>query len=48
MRSWSWGSCHDGRNGHAGMPAYMSKQAYVVMWRMGGNGPGTPQTFDWS
>ena len=48
MRSWSWGSCHDGRNSHAGMPAYMSKQAYVVMWRMGGNGPGTPQTFDWS
>lgn len=40
MRSWSWGSCHDGMNGHAGMPAYMAKQAYAVMWRMGGTGPG--------
>ena len=40
MRSWSWGSCHDGLNGRVGMPAYMSKQAYVVMWRMGGTGPG--------
>lgn len=40
MRSWSWGSCHDGLNGRVGMPAYMSKQAYVVMWRLGGAGPG--------
>ena len=36
MRSWSWGSCHDGRNGHIGMPAYMSKKNYAVMWRKGG------------
>lgn len=37
-RSWSWGSCHDGRNGRVGMPAYMAaKTRYVTMWRQGGN-----------
>jgi hypothetical protein len=32
-KSWSWGSCHDGKNGHSGMPAPMNKGPYSVIWR---------------
>ena len=36
--SWSWGSCHDGRNGNSGMPTYTNeKSRYVIIWRQGGN-----------
>jgi hypothetical protein len=32
-KSWGWGSCHDGKNGHPGMPAPMNKGPYSVIWR---------------
>lgn len=32
-KSWSWGSCHDCRNGHACMPAFMNKKNYKIIWR---------------
>ena len=32
-KSWGWGSCHDGKNGHPGMPSPMNKGPYSVIWR---------------
>lgn len=32
-KSWGWGSCHDGLNGHPGMPSPMKKDSYPVIWR---------------
>lgn len=33
-KSWGWGSVHDGKNGHPGMPAGInSKERYQYIWR---------------
>ena len=38
IKDWGWGSCHDGINGNAGMPANADSKAYTnnkykVIWR---------------
>jgi hypothetical protein len=47
-KSWSWGSCHDGRNGHQGMPAKTSWSKYDVILRWKGGGGGSSGSFDLS